>query len=180
MYRKELLCHLSQTFDETGILLEQYVEHVEVVRSQLETIDTETEDCDTIDSSDLTLPLSLEPKMTKLVGVGQQLRLYKIDLPIWVWQLFDEKGKPLGQILNNYIDDDFEDYGLGHLLGYVADWNGRKMKSTAIDRDEDLPFPHIPLPFEYVLQAEFVQPERVTAKEKRLVKRYLWSRVNGS
>ena len=171
LYRKSLVCDLSQTFDETGVLLQQCF--YEGSRPQFMTIDTETNHDEEIDENDLPFPLELEIKVPELSGVKQQLRLYELSLPILVLQFFDEKGKPLGQVINDYIDDYGLEYGFGYPFGSVADWNGRKMKSTNLERDDDLPFPHFPLPFEYVRQVELNQPEKLTVKEKRLIKKYL-------
>jgi len=167
VYRRTIVCGLYQTFDETGTLLSQFLQQGQ---DQFLTIDTETEDENEIDSAEVPLKLELDPELAESgIGEKDKLKTYTISFSIVVQQLFDANGKPLGQIFKRHIDDE----AFGEPFGSVANRKGRKMKSTHIKLDEDLPFPYIPLPFPYVLRVEFVQPKRLSEEEKRLVEEFL-------
>jgi hypothetical protein len=181
LYRKSIICDLSQTFDEAGTILEQFVDEI---RSEYFVIDTEFNIALHEYTDDLPVPLEVTtPVLLKTVGVQQQLRVYMIRLPIEVWQLFDEAGRFLGQKLNGFVEvcDDDEDDDLCHdgiddVSGpfcCVGNWNGRKMKMTPIEQDKTLPYPHFPLPFSYDLKIDFVQPDKLSIKKRRLVEKFL-------
>jgi hypothetical protein len=179
LYRKSIIGELKQQFDETGTILKQYLDEI---RAEYFIIDTEFSNARCVDQDEL--PVSLEetsPILVGSAGVQQQTRIYRINMPIEVWQLFDEKGKFLGQkfqCIYEVYEDVFDlcNDGIDNVCGpycYVENWNGRKMKPTNVEEDETLPFPHFPLPFTYEVKAEFVQPEKLSLKKKRLVKKYL-------
>lgn len=181
LFRKAILCNLCQIFDEAGTILEQAVDEI---RSEYFVIDTYFNIAQYIRLDELPVQLEvITPNLLQADGVQQQLRIFAISLPIEVWQLFDEKGKLLGTKLNGLSEDfDAEDeyelcndgiYGVSGPSCGVGTWDGRKMKMTPIEQDKALPYPHFPLPFSYDLKVEFVQPDKLSIKKRRLVEKFL-------
>ena len=183
IYRKRVFGELRKTFDESGtLLLQQFTPNGrahEVVSINTETLDEEEINLDSpctdnqpIDEDDIVVVsdadgvgLQFDPDLAEF-GTGDQttLKTYTVSAMVVVHQLFAPTGEPLGQRLFGHFDE---------ASGLVEEWNGKKMVPTVIEQDDELPFPAIRLPFPYVWDAEFSQPENLSDDEMLLVRQFL-------
>jgi hypothetical protein len=167
LYQKLIPCILYQTFDEEGVLLNQFMQ-TETRPTEFTTITIDEDlilEAEDLQPENFPMKLDLEPQLAN-DGTGQKDKLteYSIHFEIVIRQLFDTNGKPLGQKFEEYFDEPFST---------IRVWNGRKMKSTILELDDNLPFPFVALPFDYDLNLDLVQPTGLSKLERRLVKKCL-------
>lgn len=181
LYRKQVFGELKKTFDTNGtLLLQQFIpddrsheicsintdtlEEEEISQNQPDTDDSEFHDDDDIDLVDAE-GLQFDTDLTEF-GTGDlsKSKTYSVRAMVVVHQLFDQHGKALGQRLAGHTNEAF---------GSVEEKKEARLVSTDIEPDDEMPFPAIPLPFPYVWDAQFVQPEDLSDDEKALVQRFL-------
>ena len=181
LIRKKIFGELKKTFDGNGtLLLQQFtpgdradevtsintdtLEEEEISQNQPDTDDSEFHDDDDIDLVDAE-GLQFDPDLVEF-GTGdlRQPKSYSLRAMVIVHQLFDQHGKALGQRLAGHTNEAF---------GSVEEKKEARLVSTNIEPDDEMPFPAIPLPFPYIWDAQFAQPEDLSDDEKALVKKFL-------
>ncbi len=181
LFRKKVFGELKKTFDTNGtLLLQQFVSddragevtsintdtlvEEEISHNQPDTDDSEFHDDDDINFVDAE-GLQFDPDLAEF-GTGdlRQSKTYSLRAMVVVHQLFDQHGKALGQRLAGHKNEAF---------GSVEEMKEGRLVSTDIEPDDEMPFPAIPLPFPYVWEAQFAQPEELSDDEKVLVKKFL-------
>lgn len=181
LIRKKIFGELKKTFDGNGaLLLQQFtpgdradevtsintdtLEEEEISQSQPDTDDSEFHDDDDIDLVDAE-GLQFDTDLTEF-GTGDlsKSKTYSVRALVVVHQLFDQTGKPLGQRLAGHLNEAF---------GSVEELKEGRRLPKNIEPDDTMPFPSIPLPFAYVWDAQFVQPEDLSDDEKALVQKFL-------
>lgn len=180
LFRKKVFGELKKTFDASGtLLLQQFTPDDradEMISINTDTLEEEvihrdtpiTEDLE-IDDDDIVLSDAAEFQFdTDLAEFGtgdlRQSKTYSLRAMVFVHQLFDQHGKVLGQRLAGHTNEAF---------GTVEEMKEGRLVSTDIEADDEMPFPAIPLPFPYVWDAQFAQPEDLSDDEKALVQKFL-------
>lgn len=181
LFRKKVFGELKKTFDTKGsLLLQQFVpddRSHEIVSINTDTlVEEETVHRNTalnvdseIDHDDIALSdaveMQFDPDLAEFgTGDHRQSKTYSLRAKVVVHQLFDQHGKALGQRLAGHTNEAF---------GSVEERKEARLVSTDIEPDDEMPFPAIPLPFPYVWDAQFAQPEDLSDDEKALVKKFL-------
>lgn len=180
LIRKKIFGELKKTFDGNGtLLLQQFTPgdrasemtsintdtlvEEEISQNQPDTDDSEFHDDDinVVDAEGL----QFDPDLAEF-GTGdlRQSKTYSLRAMVVVHQLFDQHGKALGQRLAGHKNEAF---------GSVEESKEGRLVRTDIEPDEEMPFPAIPLPFPYVWDAQFAQPEDLSDDEKALVQKFL-------
>ena len=180
LIRKKIFGELKKTFDTNGtLLLQQFIPHDRA--SELFSINADTLEEEVIHPDSLTIHefdivgeglgkidaegLQFDTDLAEF-GTGDlsQPKTYSVRALVVVHQLFDQNGKALGQRLVGHLNEAF---------GSVEERDGGQMVPTDIEPDANMPFPAIPLPFSYVWDAQFAQPEDLSDDEKALVQKFL-------
>lgn len=180
LYRKKVFGELKKTFDTNGtLLLQQFIPDDR--SHEIVSINTDTLEEAVIPTDSLTIHedefigeelgkidaegLQFDPDLAEF-GTGdlRQSKTYSLRAMVVVHQLFDQHGKALGQRLAGHKNEAF---------GSVEEMKEGRLVSTDIEPDDEMPFPAIPLPFPYVWDAQFAQPEELSDDEKVLVKKFL-------
>jgi len=180
LIRKKVFGELKKTFDGNGTLLFQQFtpgdrademnsintdtfEEEEMFRDDPSTDDSELHDDDInlVDAEGLQFDTDLAEFGT---GDLSKPRTYSVGAMVIVHQLFDKNGKALGQRLAGHLNEAF---------GSLEELREGRRVPTNIEPDDTMPFPSIPLPFPYVWDAQFAQPEDLSDDEKALVQKFL-------
>lgn len=180
LFRKKVFGELKKTFDMNGtLLLQQFIpddRSHEIVSINTDTLEEEAVHRNTafnvdseIDHDDIALSDAVEMQFdTDLAEFGtgdlRQSKTYSLRAMVVVHQLFNQHGKALGQRLAGHKNEAF---------GSVEERKEGRLVSTDIEPDDEMSFPAIPLPFPYIWDAQFVQPEDLSDEEKALVQRFL-------
>lgn len=180
LIRKKVFGELTKTFDANGTLLLQQFTPADRA-DEWTSINTDTLEEEMIHPDSLTTEvgdiiseelgesdaegLQFDPDLAEF-GTGDlsKPKTYSVRAMVVVHQLFDMNGKALGQRLAGHLSEAF---------GSVEELKEGRRVPTEIEPDDTMPFPSIPLPFPYVWDAQFAQPEDLSDDEKALVQKFL-------